>query len=274
MDALVRALPRRAVSRLVGVLARAELPRPLVGAAVHLYARAYGCDLAEAEGAPYGSFVSFFSRRLRAGARPLPADPAAIAAPADGSVHAAGRVEHGLVLQTKGVPYALPDLLGDADLAGRLQGGTYLATYLAPGDYHRFHWPFDADVLVVRHVPGDLWPVHPRAARTIPRLFCRNERVVVSGRLPSGAPFAWVAVGAFDVGSIRLAFLPLVTNRGGTARVRTYELDHRARRGEEAGWFELGSAFVLVVGAAGGRLDAPAAGARLLARQSVGRLAS
>jgi phosphatidylserine decarboxylase len=244
--------------------------------AVGLFARAYGADLGEAVRPPggYRTFLDFFVRRLEPGRRPVPTDPLAVACPADGQVHRTSVVERGMLLQAKGVPYRLADLLDDPAAGARYAGGSALTIHLGPGDYHRFHWPFDVVLDAARHVPGDLWPVMPRAARTVPRLFVRNERVVIEGRTPSGGLFAFVAVGALDVGSIRLDFHPVRTNRGGPARPRALKVEGtRARRGAECGWFEMGSAIVLLLASDAGTLVPLAPGQRVRVGAEVGRLA-
>lgn len=275
LPAAIRALPRRSVSRAVGTLARAPLPRVLLTPALRLYARAYGVRIDEAARplGEYRSFLDFFTRGLRAGARPMPEAADIVISPADGRVHAAGPVTSGTLLQAKGVSYRLEALLGDADAARAFEGGSQLTVYLSPGDYHRFHWPVSGRVHTVRHVPGDLWPVHERAAASLPGLFAANERVVTLGTLENDAAFGVVAVGALDVGSIRLAAHPVRTNRGGTARVRTWTgLDLPVRRGEEMGRFELGSTLVVLLAGAGGTLDGLPPGAPVVVGGGVGRL--
>ncbi|MFV1957785.1 MAG: archaetidylserine decarboxylase [Planctomycetota bacterium] len=269
----VQALPRRAVSRLLGHLGRLRLPPVLLGPLLGLYAHGFGVELQEMERPlrSYASFLDFFTRRLRPDLRPQPEDPAAVTAPADGRVHSGGRVARGTILQTKGVPYGVGDLLGGDD---DFEGGTWLTTYLAPGDYHRFHWPFDAHVAEVRHLPGDLWPVHPGAVAWVPRLFATNERIVLRGEVAGGGAFAVAAVGALNVGSIRIDLAPrLRTNRGGGAR-RTWAIEAPipVRRGEPMGHFEFGSALVLLLSATAGVLEAREPGTRLRVGEVVGRL--
>ena len=50
---------------------------------------------------------------------------------------------------------------------------------------------------------GDLLTVAPWAARTMPGLFALNERAVLLGHWEHGF-FSFAAVGAYNVGSIRL----------------------------------------------------------------------
>lgn len=257
--AFVRLMPRRMLSRAMGFLAELPVPRLLLVPVLKAYAKGFGADLSEAArplGA-YRSFNDFFTRELRDGLRPLDADPTSLVSPVDGRVYASGAVEGGTILQCKGVSYRVADLLGSEADAAPFHGGTFLTCYLSPKDYHRIHWPFDASVARIRHLPGDLWPVNDAALAGVPRLFARNERVAILGTTAAGAAVALVPVGALNVGSIRLAFHRLRTNRGAPAVPRTIAIDPpvQARRGAEAARFAFGSAVVLLVSRAAGRLD-------------------
>lgn len=258
--ALVRCLPRKAVSRALGILSELPLPPLVLKPVLLAYAKGFGVDLAEA-GRPlgaYASFNDFFTRELRGGLRPIDPDPASVVSPVDARVYASGTVEAGRVLRVKGVPYDLAELLGSAADAAPFVGGTYLTAYLSPKDYHRIHWPFDGRVLRARHLPGDLWPVNDGAVAGVPRLFARNERIPIVGETETGRAFALVPVGALNVGSIRLAFHRIRTNRGGTCVPRPIALDApvTVARGAEAARFAFGSAIVLLLAPGPGGLAA------------------
>jgi len=127
--------------------------------------------------------------------------------PVDGRVNCFGEVlPGGLVDQIKGMSYRVEDLLGHP-LPPPAEGSKmyYYVLYLAPGDYHRMHAPFECTVEERRHFPGALYPVAPSIARYIPSLFVRNERVVLSGAWKHGF-MALVPVGAYNVGSMKLTF--------------------------------------------------------------------
>ena len=275
---LVRLLPRKMVSRALGFLAELPVPRALLVPVLKAYSRGFGVDLSEAARplSAYASFNDFFTRELRAGVRPLDADPRAILSPVDARVYASGTVEAGSVLRVKGVPYRVAELLGSEADAAPFEGGSFVTTYLSPKDYHRIHWPFDGRVDLVRHLPGDLWPVNDGAVAGVPRLFARNERVAILGRTAGSRPFAMVPVGALNVGSIRLAFHRLRTNRGGASVPRELRLAGpvMAMRGVEAARFAFGSAVVLLVAKDAGRLDAPPVDAVLRLGARLGTLAS
>lgn len=270
----VRFLPRCFVSRMTGRFARLELPGFLLRPFLRWYAKRYGVDLADAVRPleDYASFVDFFTRELEPAARPLPADPAAISSPCDGTVAMTGRIDAGTLLQVKGHAYTLAALLGDEAEAARFKGGTYAVLYLAPGDYHRFHWPFDGHVLEARGIEGDLWPVNERAVRSVPGLFTKNARIACTGRVRTGGAFAYVPVGALNVGSIRLVFSNARTN---PLRMDEQELAGTTwgRRGEEFGRFELGSTVILALSADAGTLEPPPVGTHVRMGEGIGMLA-
>lgn len=254
MLAALRGLPRNALSRAAGKAADWRLPGPLLRLLILGFARAYRVDLGEMRD-PLDSFVTFqqfFTRALKEGARP--ADPAreALVSPCDGRWGAAGVVEAGTLLQVKGKPYRLADLLASELEARRFEGGTYATLYLAPRDYHRFHAPCAARVVRATYVPGTLWPVNRIGIESIDALFAQNERICAY-MAPGGAGeehlLCLVAVGATVVGRVRVHFDDrLTTNAGGTEPItRTYASAPRFfERGEEWGRFEIGSTIVLL----------------------------
>lgn len=256
---LLRVLPKNAISRLAGRVVSWRWPFGLGPRLVGAFARAVGADLAEAR-EPLESFdsvQSFFVRALRDGARPIDAKPDSFVSPCDGAWGASGRIESGMLLQVKGSPYALADLLASPERAKLYEGGQFATLYLSPRDYHRFHTPFDAEVDRVDYVPGRLWPVNRIGLEGVPGLFTENERLCVhlslrdgTGLRGSGAgQLCLVAVGATMVGKTKLVFSKLETNVPGGARTAcVYQHGEvRLARGEELGRFEFGSTIVLLV---------------------------
>jgi phosphatidylserine decarboxylase len=240
-SALLTCLPKVALSRACGLLCSCPLPRALRPRLYGWFARRYGAALDEVAGdlASFRSLQEFFRRPLRPGARPVAASP--LVWPCDGRVVTCGGLAGGRIEQVKGRDYALADLVGDAALAARLDGGNQATVYLAPGDYHRVHAPFAATVERVVAIPGTLFPVNPPAVRSVRDLFARNSRHVFHCRLPGGAAAAVVMVGAYNVGGTT------VTAAGGDVRP-----------GDELGRFGFGSTAIVLVGR-GGPAFAPAA---------------
>lgn len=253
--ALIRILPRSALSHAIGRIAAWRVPRPLRAGVWRTFAALVGADLAEVREPlhHFASLQAFFTRELKPGVRPLPTDPAAFVSPCDGAFGESGRVEAGRLVQVKGRTYALADLLGDPGLAPHFEGGAFATLYLAPRDYHRFHAPCDLRVRGVVHIPGALWPVNRIGVESIADLFAVNERICASmdcaDKDVAGAPpdLVLVAVGATMVGKVRLVFDDLTTHRPGARRTeRHYPEGIPFARGDEWGRFEFGSTIVLV----------------------------
>ncbi|CAG8561827.1 5180_t:CDS:2 [Paraglomus occultum] len=139
----------------------------------------------------------------------------------------------------------------------KTNGLFFCVLYLAPGDYHRFHSPNNWVVEKRRHFAGELYSVSPYMARILPDLFVLNERVALLGRWRYGF-FSMVAVGATNVGSIKINFDPaLRTNSKEDVNIGTYvEVSYEnaskllkgllLRKGDEIGGFCFGSTIVLV----------------------------
>jgi phosphatidylserine decarboxylase len=149
------------------------------------------------------------------------------------------------VLQAKGFPYRLMDLLGDNELVRYYARGSYATLRLTSGMYHRFHAPHDCCVEQVTYVSGDTWNVNPIALKRVENLFCRNERAIIRCRLQStGHLITLVPVAAILVASIRLHFLDVLLHlkyRG----PNVIACDAPLLKGQEMGWFQHGSTILV-----------------------------
>jgi phosphatidylserine decarboxylase len=273
---VLRLLPRNLLSRAAGRFAALRLPRALVRAEIALFARAVGADLSEVRDplASFASFQAFFTRALREGARRIDPGDDALVAPCDGAWGESGAIEAGRLLQVKGRPYALADLLASRDAAAALEGGAFATFYLAPRDYHRFHAPCDVRVERARYIPGTLWPVNRIGLEGVDGLFAQNERIAAWMRARRGdALLCMVAVGATLVGKIRLRFDAPETNvRGTCAEERAYPASIPLAKGQEWGHFEFGSTLVLAAPRGAVELDAKPTGSRLRLGERIGTL--
>ena len=241
-------LPKRALTEAAGALAR----RPLGGftqSAIRRFVARYRVDMSEAaepDISRYATFNDFFTRELKAGARPL-AD-ADFVCPVDGAISQFGRIERDQILQAKGHSYSTRSLVGgDAALAEQFDDGEFATLYLSPRDYHRIHMPCFGRLQRMIHVPGELFSVNPATARGVPGLFARNERVVCVFEGRSG-PFVLVLVGATIVGSMATVWHGVVNPpRPGRIREWRYADDPISlQAGEEMGRFLLGSTVVML----------------------------
>ncbi|MBI5446959.1 MAG: phosphatidylserine decarboxylase [Deltaproteobacteria bacterium] len=247
--------PKKAGSAAVGVAARALLPRAFRAPLLGRFAASYGVDLAEAEKTlgEYGSFLDFFTRRLKPGLRPQDAPlPAGVNSPVDGAMIASGRIEDGTLIQAKGLPYRLDELLAADPLATRFERGAYTTLYLSPRDYHRIHVPCTGRVLAVGRVEGELWPVNEASTAFTPGLYVRNRRAywIAEGTgEDEGLDVAAVMVAATHVGGV-VVDARWLEGRRLAARDRLAVSGLPCVPGDDLGTFELGSTVVLLVGGA------------------------
>jgi phosphatidylserine decarboxylase len=272
--ALMRALPRSALSNLVGQLVRAPAPARVHQLVMRVFARAYDVDLstAESELSNYPTFAQFFSRRLKPGLRPVDADPKSIVSPVDGTVSETGTVQAGRCVQAKGIDFPVGKLLGDEERAKRFEGGAFATLYLAPRDYHRIHAPVGGTITGSTYLPGEFWPVNPISVRSVDALFAVNERLVTWIDSPAGQ-VAVVAVGATCVSRIHASYDSITTHTGQPRETKQYPAPIPVEKGGELGMFEMGSTVILVF-ETGKATWEPwlTAGARLLMGQRIGRL--
>ena len=240
---LTNRIPRALATHFMGWLSRIEQPVICRGC-IALWRLFSDLDLNEAKQTRFKSLHDCFTRELKDGARPIDPDPRSVVSPCDALIGACGRVAQGSVLQAKGFPYPIEDLLGDAALARYYRGGQYATLRLTSSMYHRFHAPADCRVEQVSYISGDTWNVNPIALKRVERLFCKNERAVIRCRLVSGVLITLVPVAAILVASMRLKFLDVLLHlryRG----PHVIPCDMELRRGEEMGWFEHGSTIIV-----------------------------
>jgi len=256
---LTNRLPRRWLTLFMGWLSRIEQPW-LTRAGIAIWKLFTELDLSEAKTSRFRSLHDCFTRELKEGARQVDPEPAVLVSPCDAIVGEMGRVTAGSVLQAKGFPYALMDLLGDEDLVRNYMNGSYVTLRLTAGMYRRFHAPHDCKVEHVTYISGDTWNVNPIALKRVENLFCKNERAVIRCRLGksdgqaseagagdcagAGGPLiTLMPVAAILVASLRLHFADVLLHlryRG----ANQIPCDASLSKGEEMGWFQHGSTII------------------------------
>jgi phosphatidylserine decarboxylase len=241
---LTNRIPRRVLTQFIGWFSQIE--QPLVrDLSIGVWRFFSGLDLGEARTTEFRSMHDCFIRQLKPGARPIDLDPAVMVSPCDAIVGACGTIAGTEVLQIKGFPYRLEDLLGNPELVNAHRNGRYVTLRLTSDMYHRFHAPHDCRVEQVTYISGDTWNVNPIALKRIEKLFCKNERALLRTRLTaSGHMVTLVPVAAILVASIRLHFLDVMLNlkhRG----PNVIACDAPFRKGEEMGWFQHGSTIIV-----------------------------
>jgi phosphatidylserine decarboxylase len=241
---LTNRIPRKALTHFVGWLSKVDNPW-VYQPALWLWKQFSDLDLSEATHTQFNSLNECFIRELKPGLRPIDASPEVLCSPCDAIVGACGSLQGVELIQAKGFPYSLVDLLGDAAWAEQYRDGTYVTLRLTSSMYHRFHAPQDLEVTEVNYISGDVWNVNPIALQRVQRLFCKNERAVIKTRLAaSGQIITLVPVAAVLVASIKLNWLDTLLHlkyRG----PNVIPCEARFSKGAEMGWFEHGSTIIV-----------------------------
>jgi len=238
-------LPKHALTLYAGLLANLKINR-IKNRLIRRFIQEHGVNMQEAEHenlSYYACFNDFFIRHLKPGCRPIAA--ADIVSPVDGSISEVGEIHQGQLLQAKGRYYSVEELLAcSSTIAKRFNSGHFITIYLSPKDYHRVHMPIEGVLSEMTYVPGRFYSVQPALSRVIPHLFARNQRLVVQFETSIGL-MAMVLVGATVVGRIGTAWSGDIA-RSRNIRKTAYTHEKILKKGEEMGYFKLGSTVILL----------------------------
>lgn len=179
----------------------------------------------------FTSFDDFFTRKLKAEARPVDRDPRVIVAPADGRYWCSPNVSASDSFVVKGKKFDIGELLQDDSLAKRYTGGTMVMARLCPSDYHRFHFPCDGLAGSPRLINGYLGSVNPESLKRNIRTFVENKRMITEIETETVGKLLYIEVGATCVGTIH----------------QTYQRDSRVHKGEEKGFFSFGGSSLILL---------------------------
>jgi len=267
---LTNRVPRQLLTRFMGWFSQIESPW-LARWSIAVWRLFTDLDLSEARETQFRSLHECFTRQLRDGARPIDTDPSVLVSPSDGIVGACGAIQGIELIQAKGFPYTLLDLLGKQELVDYYRDGSYVTLRLTSSMYHRFHAPCDCTVERVTYISGDTWNVNPIALKRVEKLFCKNERALIETTLTNGQRITLVPVAAILVASIRLHFLDVLLHlryRG----PNVIDCDTSFKKGEEMGWFQHGSTIIVFAPQGFALCDGIAEGVRVRMGQGLLRM--
>jgi len=241
---LTNRVPRQFLTRFTGWFSKIENPLISRGS-IALWKLFSDLDLSEAKETRFKSMHACFTRQLKDGVRPVDMREQVLTSPCDAIVGACGSIDGIKVIQAKGFPYTLTDLLHDEELVDCYRDGSYVTLRLTSSMYHRFHAPFDCNVKQVTYISGDTWNVNPIALKRVEKLFCKNERAVIKTTLANTSHvLTLVPVAAILVASIRLHWLDVLFHikyRGPNVIPCTAHFS----KGQEMGWFQHGSTIIV-----------------------------
>ncbi len=193
----------------------------------------------------YSSFNEFFTRELKADARPI--ENAPLISPADGKIAACGTLDDTQFIHAKGHHFSLESLIADPELASTFKNGSFATIYLSPSNYHRVHMPIDGKLVRAIHVPGKLYSVSLKTAESIPTLFAENERYISVFETRYGKIII-ILVGAINVSSIETVWNKNITPPYARVIEYTDYTDQQIflKKGEELGRFNMGSTVIVI----------------------------
>ena len=239
-------IPKRALNAYAQFMANIHIP-VIKNRLIRNFIKDYNVNMSEAlqeSVENYACFNDFFIRHLKPGVRPI-AD-AGIVSPVDGAISEIGSITAGKILQAKGQDYTVGELLAcDEGLSSQFNNGHFATLYLSPKDYHRVHMPIEATLKEMIYVPGKLFSVQPTTARVVPKLFARNERLVVFFDTPIGL-MAMVLVGAMVVGAIGTSWHGDIRRGRKPVHFDYHEANVVLKKAAEMGYFKLGSTVILL----------------------------
>lgn len=244
--------PQHLLSFLFGVWACLKKPLWFKNWMIQHFINKYHVDMSEAilsKPEDYVDFHQFFTRHIKPELRPIANGEKSIISPVDGCISQIGSINQGKIIQAKGFEFTVEELLGgDSQLAEQFYAGNFSTLYLAPKDYHRVHMPFAGKLKKMIYVPGHLFSVNQVTTQSVKNLFARNERVVCIFETAYGL-MAVVFVGALIVGSISTAWQKNINSKYN--KITTIDYDNSEtvlifERGDEIGYFSLGSTIILL----------------------------
>jgi phosphatidylserine decarboxylase len=191
-------LSKQWVSRIFGVFEDSPLSRSKIDE----FIEKYEVDMEEFEKSDYSNFNQFFIRKFKPGKRPFGSDPGVFCAGAEARYLVFESLKPRQTFPVKGIEIDLGVLLQDAEIAKEFEEGALILARLCPVDYHRFHFPFEGELVRHYRISGEYHSVNPAAFEAEPKVFLKNERQVAILQNPVFGKVAMIEVGALGVGKI------------------------------------------------------------------------
>jgi len=211
------------------------------------YIKLMGLDMSRFENSDnYKSLKDLFIRPIKDKVN-IDARVDSVISPCDSRVIALGTITDNTAYQIKGMSYNTNELIDASNNSKILEGGEYINFYLSPKDYHRYHMPFDVEVLSATYIPGKLYPVNMPLLKNKKNLYIENERVVLEVIDRFDHKHFIVLVGALNVGKMVVTFESAIKTNAKEGKARyTYDTPKKLKKGEMFGWFEMGSTIVML----------------------------
>ena len=251
LDAIRSLVPYRQLTAFAGLISRSEnqLIKKILISWFYYFYKPNLDESVNKKPQDFRSFNDFFTRKLESKSRPINQDTDIIISPVDGIVVSLGNLKKGALIQAKGISYDVSELIQDQALENNFKNGCYVTIYLAPTNYHRIHFPFGGTIEKTKYLKGNLYSVNASSARRIKSLYSENERTFTFVKSES-LSYGLVSVGAAMVGSI----VPFWNEEINSKKEHLVDLWNkgpkedllRVSKGEELGYFQMGSTVILL----------------------------
>lgn len=195
------------------------------------FIKSYNIDMSEFQDLGFGSFNEFFRRPLKFGARIIDTNPKSIISPADGIMYYISNLNCQTTFMVKGTVFDLDAFLCNYPGVEDFIEGTLVVIYLAPHNYHRFHFPCSSFATTPYRIAGFYESVNPIVYQFGIQPLIENERQVIRLKGYDRKDILMVSVGAMIVGKIAL----------------TYSPDRYYHKADEAGYFEFGGSTIVLI---------------------------
>ncbi|OBS20178.1 hypothetical protein FPOA_11900 [Fusarium poae] len=210
----------------------------------------YNYDEAEVPPGGFRTFNEFFSRKLKAGVRPIadPQDHHVIVYPADCTFDRSIpkdsiiNIESDGLVKIKGLEWTISSLLQGSQYADRFHGGVWMHAFLNTFNYHRQHAPVSGKVVEVENIQG--------AAYMEVNAECQPVRTVCGPDAPDTPGYQFLQTRGLCV--IENPVLGLVAVLPiGMAQVSSVKMTARVgdelNKGDEISYFQFGGSDVICV---------------------------
>ena len=175
----------------------------------------------------YPNYNTFFTRKIKAGQRPINMDKDILIAPADSKLSYYSLTSE-TILTIKDTTYHLKDLLNNERLASQYQEGICLIFRLAVDDYQRYFFIDNGIKEADQYIPGKFHTVNPIANDYYP-IYKQNSRSYCILHTENFGDVVYMEVGAMMVGKIC------------NHPIKEF------KKGQEKGYFEFGGSTIVLL---------------------------
>ncbi len=222
----LKGLTSPVVSKAAGAFCNSPLSLNLIPS----FIKKAGIDLTEYEPAVYGSYNEFFTRKIKAEARPIDMTPNALVSPCDSKL-TVYKIDEDSIFDIKGVSYHVDEFLRSRKLAEQYNGGHFCIFRLEVSDYHRYMYIDNGCKSKNVRIDGFYHTVNPIALEKAD-IYRENTREFTVLHTENFGKVIHAEVGAMLVG-----------------KIKNHHRDkgYRFKRGEEKGMFEFGGSTVVLI---------------------------